>query len=126
MRTQETQAVFDRDIAACRSMEGRDAAFIARAVEMARERHAAYDVMFDAMLAGMRAIQSPVRLEAACKMLLRLGTKVLSGTYEYGVMVRMFTAWGVPRVNGVFEHDRAIIAAMCVHVVEPARIVEEV
>lgn len=126
MRTPETQAVFDRDIAACRNMEGRDAAFIARAIEMARERHAAYDAMFDAMLAGMRAIQSPVRLEAACKILIKLGPKVLSGTYEYGVMVGMLEDYGVPRVNGVFEHDRAIIAAMCVHVVEPARIVEKV
>ena len=104
MRTPETAATFTRDLEACRDTE-----------TAAREtaRHIEYDRRVETMLAQVRAIQSPTDRARVCKLLIALGGPgCLSGSLDFTATSRALRLFGVTRAAGIFEHDRAAVAAM--------------
>lgn len=112
MLTEETKAVFARDLVACNSMPERGFTLEQKRISVAsnEERHAAYEVRFDRMIAEVSAMEANSR-KYVCDLLKRLGdTGCLSGSYEYGSTCRVLTRMGVTEANNVFEHDLRWIA----------------
>lgn len=113
MLTEETKAVFARDLAACNSMPERGFALEQKRISVAsnEERHAAYEVRFDRMIAEVSAMEANSR-KYTCDLLKRLGGNgCLSGSLEFYAATKALGRMGITQANGVFDHDRRWIAA---------------
>lgn len=120
MLTDETKAVFARDLNACRSMveRGFTQQHALNMVASNERRHAAYEIRFANMIAEVSALDADSR-RYVCGLLKLLGdTGCLSGTYHFASTADALNRAGVTDANRVFLHDRLWIA---VHLSPPVK-----
>ena len=109
MLTDETRAVFTRDIAAAQAHHNLPAR--AALLETTQRRHALYEARYTATVATLEAME-PKRRSYALARLRELGREgCMSGSLAYHQAVEALDLVGIREANTIFRHDRHAIVA---------------